>query len=101
MPHLTRDQRRQILDLLLRLPVLNTAAGRTQLLADLPPALVASLARSDTQRIDLAVILDGCAAWPPTAPPHPLQILLENAAGLVLGTQIASDLQAIWREIFI
>jgi hypothetical protein len=49
-----------------------TRAGRDHLLADLPPALLDRLTRSETKLPDLGANLDGAAAWPVVEEPTPL-----------------------------
>src|SRR5690348_3793797 len=99
MSNLTRHQRQQILDCLARLTILDTRLGRDQLLAGLPPALADSIPRTDTKRLDLAALLDGCAAWRTLADPSPLQLLLENAGVLAAGTQIAAELRTLQQAL--
>jgi hypothetical protein len=96
MALLTRETRRDLIEALTAMPVLDSSAGRTLLLHDLPPRLTVMLARSESKLLDLNAIVDGCDHWEPIpGVPHPLRLLIENARDLVTGSALASRLQAI------
>lgn len=96
MALLTRETRRELIDALTALPVLDSSAGRTLLLHDLPPRLAVMMARSESKLLDLNAIVDGCDHWEPIPGlPHPLRLLIENARDLVTGSALATRLQAI------
>jgi hypothetical protein len=93
---LTRDTRRQLIEALTAVPVLDSSAGRGLLLHDLPPRLTVMLARSESKLLDLNAIVDGCDHWEPiSGVPHPLRLLIENARDLVMGSAVAIRLQAL------
>jgi hypothetical protein len=98
MALLNRATRSQLMDALQAMSVLDSSAGRTLLLQDLPAGLRNTLARADAKIIDLANIVAACDQWDPdpsSGQEHPLRILIENARGLVAGTATAQNLQAI------
>jgi hypothetical protein len=93
---LTRDTRRQLIEALTAIPVLDSSAGRGLLLHDLPPRLTVMLARSESKLLDLNAIVDGCDHWEPIpGVAHPLRLLIENARDLVMGSAVATRLQAM------
>jgi hypothetical protein len=93
---LTRETRRELIEALTAIPVLDSSAGRTLLLHDLPPRLTVMLARSESKLLDLNAIVDGCDHWEPIPGLlHPLRLLIENARDLVTGSALATRLQAI------
>ena len=95
---LTRDTRRQLIEALTAIPVLDSSAGRGLLLHDLPPRLTPMIARSEAKLLDLNAIVDACDHWEPIpGVPHPLRLLIENARDLVTGSAVATRLQA-YRE---
>jgi hypothetical protein len=93
---LTRDTRRQLIEALTAVPVLDSSTGRGLLLHDLPPRLTVMLTRSESKLLDLNAIVDGCDHWEPIpGVPHPLRLLIENARDLVTGSAVATRLQAL------
>src|SRR5689334_14941464 len=98
---LDRATRRHLLEILDGLPVLDTGAGRTLLLVDLPPGLAAQIARSDMKTVDLANIVNTCAGWATAEPGalHPLHLLVENALDLARETPARTDLEAVLAQL--
>jgi hypothetical protein len=93
---LNRETRRQLLEVLAGMGVLDTSAGRTLLLQDLPPIMINMTPRAESKLLDLNAMLDNCEHWEPAeGTPHPLRLLIENARDLVAGSGTATRLQAI------
>ena len=88
---LDRTARSRLLAILEGLAVLDTEAGRTLLLQDLPPNLVSTIPRDGTKRIDLVNILAAAERWSPAA----LRTVIETARDLVAGSTHAPALQAL------
>jgi hypothetical protein len=97
---LTDDQRRRLLDALDRLALTDTPAGRTLLLANLPPALAAALPRHEGKIDDLAALVDGIAggATPDDAAPALLE-LIGTARASAAGGPAADALRDLYREL--
>ncbi len=93
---LNRETRRQLLETLAGMGVLDSSAGRTLLLQDLPWGLTNMIMRSESKLLDLNAILDSCEHWDPAeGAPHPTRLLIENARDLVMGSGTAARLQAL------
>src|SRR4051794_37063159 len=100
MGQLSRDSRKALLDTLQSLPFTETDAGRNLLLSGLPADLRAIIPRSLSQAEDLYHIVDTTAAW---RAPHPgdapLLAVIDNARGLVEGSQAAQTLDTLRAQV--
>src|SRR4051812_31853112 len=96
---LNQTSRQQVLNLLGTVAILDTRAGRDQLLRDLPPRLVGQIERSDAKTQDLDQMVYTCDLWWPengtAVEDYPLRVLLTNAADLTDGTQTAGQIEAL------
>jgi hypothetical protein len=95
---LTRDERRTLTDLLLRLPNIGDAAARSLLLTDLPSGLQNSIPFDNAPAIHIANIITAVdsAAWSQLPDGTiPLLLVMENAIYTVQGSGLASQLQTL------
>src|SRR5947208_1502975 len=102
MPLLVATTRRELLDLLNRLPILDTPAGRDMLLRDLPADLVSHMKRDAAKAIDLDAIVYSADAWWPgdgQVAYYPLRRLVENASDLVKGSEDGQRLAVILAQL--
>src|SRR5215218_10918054 len=95
---LTRDERRTLTEYLLRLPNIGDAAARRLLLADLPQTLRDSIEFANAPAIHIANIVnavdsDAWAVLPDGA--RPLFTVMENAADMVRGARLESELRSL------
>jgi Effector-associated domain 1 len=102
---LTPELRQRLLDVLGSIPLFDTPDGRQLLLNDLPPSLVAQLARHSAKEIDLANMVRGMEAWG-TLPDGrlALQLLVQNALVFCHGSKSQAagyqrELEAIDAEL--
>lgn len=96
IPRLDREKRRQLIDLLLKLPNISDAEVRTVLLATLPTALQQSIPLVRTAAIDIPRLVDTVSseAWSPLPDGvYPITVVIENAIDLVPGSRLADELQ--------
>jgi hypothetical protein len=98
MSLLTRDERRALIDYLLRLPNSGDAAVRRLLLADLPGNLRDSVEFAAAPAVHIANIItmidsDAWAVLPDGA--RPLFTVIENAADMVRGARLESELRGL------
>lgn len=96
MSLLTRPQRRQLEELLMRLPNINGAASRNLLLADLPRDLTRTIefdAAAGTHVANIVSVAndDTWARLPDGT--VPLLLVIENAIDMVRGSGLAAELQ--------
>jgi hypothetical protein len=95
---LTRDERRTLTDLLLRLPNIGDAAARSLLLTDLPSGLQNSIPFDNAPAIHIANIITAVdsPAWSQLPDGTiPLLLVMENAIYTVQGSGLAGQLQAL------
>jgi hypothetical protein len=95
---LTSDERRQLIDLLRKLPNIHDPQALTLLLATLPPALRDSIPRTRVVAMDIPRLVDTVEgeAWSPLPDGvYPITVVIENASGLAPGSRLASELQAL------
>src|SRR5215212_2805290 len=93
---LTREQRRSLLDVLNRIPAFSSPQGRDALLLDLPPDLVAGITRADAAQVDLFNIVQAVAgAGPLPDGSSALEVVLENALDLSVGSPAGQELQTL------
>ena len=98
----TREGRRQLIDLLLRLPNSGDAAARNLLLAGLPSALQQSVPFSNVPATHIAQIVDTVTgdAWRQLPDgTRPVEIVIENAMDTVRGTQMAQQLHDLLNRV--
>jgi hypothetical protein len=96
MSQLTPPIRRQLLAAFDTLSILDTSAGRDQLVADLPIPLRASIRRNPAKTTDLETILSACDAWVAIpGQPEPLRLLLDTAQALATGSATAAALATL------
>jgi hypothetical protein len=96
IPQLNREKRRQLIDLLLKLPNISDAEVRSVLLATLPVGLQQSIPLVRTAAIDIPRLVDTVSgeAWSPLPDGvYPITVVLENAIDLVPGSRLADELQ--------
>src|SRR4051794_36557868 len=98
MALLSRIERQNLIDLLLRLPNIGSAAARNLLLADLPSELQYAIPFDNAPALHIANIVDtaNSDAWAQLPNGSiPLQIVIENALFSVRGSNLAGQLQAM------
>ena len=96
IPQLNREKRRQLIDLLLKLPNISDAEVRTVLLATLPVGLQQSIPLVRTAAIDIPRLVDTVSSesWSPLPDGvYPITVVIENAIDLVPGSRLADELQ--------
>lgn len=94
---LTRDERRDLIEMLLKLPISLDAQTRRLLVRSLPIAIQQNISYSAIPRIDIETFIDSAEAdsaqqadgsWP-------IVLVIEDAIGLVAGSMLASRLQQL------
>ncbi|MFZ4656199.1 MAG: effector-associated domain EAD1-containing protein [Caldilineaceae bacterium] len=93
---LNREKRRQLIDLLLKLPNISDGEVRSVLLATLPVGLQQSIPLVRTAAIDIPRLVDTVSgeAWSPLPDGvYPITVVIENAIDLVPGSRLADELQ--------
>jgi hypothetical protein len=95
---LNQATRHELLDLLARLPMLDSRSGRDALLRELPPEVVRQVERSEATAVDLDHLVYAADNWWPSAGPvadYPLRLLVQTAAAIAAGNAIALALGAL------
>ena len=93
---LTRQQRQQLLQLLIATPTLDSQTGRDALVAALPPVFQKHLDRVADPVLDLNGIVRACEAWGGLdSGGSALQVVIERAQQLAPGTAQATALAAL------
>jgi hypothetical protein len=99
---LNQATRQELLDLLARVPGMNSRQGRDALLRDLRADLVQGIERSEATAVDLDHIVYAADNWWPTAGPvadYPLRQLVLTAMDLAAGSEVAPALQAFLERL--
>src|SRR5436309_1832959 len=99
-PHLSRAERRELLDTLAGLPVFQTEQGRDLLLITMPVTLVNTVRRAENTLIDLDKIINAVEAWGLLDDNTPaLLVLLDNALYASQGSNAGRILQELRKSL--
>ena len=99
---LTRSERQRLMELLLRIPNTNGAAGRQLLLVDLPKDLQVAIPFDNSATIHIANIIDivsGEAFARLADGSIPLLVVIENAVFMVRTSALAGQLQVLYAAL--